>query len=1053
MTMKLYQPMLFVGLGGTGCRIGAELERRLREELCGPDGTEHAKRRPQAGMLPYQLPSCVQFVYADINQADLDRLPRQVVPGSQHVPAAHLTAHYVRDLVPHVSTYPDVARSLRLSADETVRTWLPPIDGEPRIAPLQRGAGQLPTVGRAALFETLRGGITPALRDLRRAIGNLSKSGEDLHILGGKSPNAVDVFVAFSVAGGTGAGIFYDYLHLIAKVFSDTDLRAKIYPLVLMPSAFPDGMGGGRPAELNSGRALLDLFRLVDQQNGADADRDLRGHLQRGPVDADDVAVRYPNDGRIAMPPSTAETGFLFSRPVGAEPEDLHRSMVSLVLSLVGTELDQSDSGNTEMHQSFADNFINASVERQVPADNGIGNRGVSTALVASLTIPVDELADIVAGRLLRTAVQELSSPLGATESNRGHIERFFTAAGIHPVLARRGEEFPEPEPVKGARQVTAALNDRAEGIRSSVRELDARLGRDLPVMMANFEPRAAMHELLDELDAFRVQRVISGHPMLAADIDKAGVYGLMQRRRAEPFPPENMGEAPPLPPPMRDRLFGLLKVKWHDHVAVATREEQSLWHEWRTHLVWSRQWSAQTPRWRRAMEQVSTGLNTMTQALIDYARTDLERFTKRAEDLYRPRVGVSYMLPPGGSDMEHFYRRVIRQLIEHRVAEARLRPNSTEADLLGSLISKEGWRESVRLSWEESPERAVSMLREQVKGEIKAFLRLSEPGRRPLLPKLQDLLADAAGFGQHTVADDELEEFRGKLAGLVPAGFTPQGSGPMKVLISYPAPAPHPSIEVYLKDALNLPIGPRISYQFKPTEAESIAVVLFRTSMGVTEVREVREVLRLWADAQASPEPQDYLRWRQRTGYDFGYLVTREEHRVEILHRLLCAMWNGRVSCEGNPASPHRIQVELGGGVRMSLDLTPLEDASSWGNLLRAYELWTFANNDDIRRQFCAELMRELPTGLGSRIRQPHDTYLILRDLAEGQIERLDTILKDPATAGRARAEQYRGFWARTLPGALDLKFTGLEAPIRTNLRGLEGAVPQWNDGEDGRR
>ena len=39
-------------------------------------------------------------------------------------------------------------------------------------------------------------------------------------------------------------------------------MRVKIYPLVLMPSAFTLGLGGGRPAELNAGRALLDLFRL-----------------------------------------------------------------------------------------------------------------------------------------------------------------------------------------------------------------------------------------------------------------------------------------------------------------------------------------------------------------------------------------------------------------------------------------------------------------------------------------------------------------------------------------------------------------------------------------------------------------------------------------------------------------------------------------------------------------------------------------------------------------------------------------------------------------------
>jgi hypothetical protein len=33
--MKLHQPVIFVGLGGTGCVIGVELERRLRENLCG----------------------------------------------------------------------------------------------------------------------------------------------------------------------------------------------------------------------------------------------------------------------------------------------------------------------------------------------------------------------------------------------------------------------------------------------------------------------------------------------------------------------------------------------------------------------------------------------------------------------------------------------------------------------------------------------------------------------------------------------------------------------------------------------------------------------------------------------------------------------------------------------------------------------------------------------------------------------------------------------------------------------------------------------------------
>ena len=48
-----------------------------------------------------------------------------------------------------------------------------------------------------------------------------------------------------------------------------------------------------------------------------------------------------------------------------------------------------------------------------------------------------------------------------------------------------------------------------------------------------------------------------------------------------------------------------------------------------------------------------------------------------------------------------------------------------------------------------------------------------------------------------------------------------------------------------------------------------------------------------------------------------------------------------------------------------MTLPLTALGKASSWGSLLRAYELWAL-DDDDIHRKFCAQLMREIPAGLG---------------------------------------------------------------------------------------
>ena len=213
---------------------------------------------------------------------------------------------------------------------------------------------------------------------------------------------------------------------------------------------------------------------------------------------------------------------------------------------------------------------------------------------------------------------------------------------------------------------------------------------------------------------------------------------------------------------------------------------------------------------------------------------------------------------------------------------------------------------------------------------------------------------------------------------------------------------------------------------------------------MGVTEVDEVRDVLRLWAKAQSDPESTDLLRWRQRTGYDFGYLATRESHRVEILHRILCALWNGRGKTIGpDESSPERINITLGGGVTMTLPLTALGKASSWGSLLRAYELWAL-DDDDIHRKFCAQLMREIPAGLGGgELREPDHLYMVIRELAEGQIEILSEMKKKQGTANQqSRVTQLLGFWEITLPAALNQEFGQLEAPVAASLRALQEVV-----------
>lgn len=132
---------------------------------------------------------------------------------------------------------------------------------------------------------------------------------------------------------------------------------------------------------------------------------------------------------------------------------------------------------------------------------------------------------------------------------------------------------------------------------------------------------------------------------------------------------------------------------------------------------------------------------------------------------------------------------------------------------------------------------------------------------------------------------------------------------------------------------------------------------------------------------------------------------------------------------------------MRLGGGVTMTLPLTPLNTASSWGSLLRAYELWAL-DDDDMHRAFCAKLMQEAPAGLRGRPERPHDLYLVVRNLAEEQIELLGDMIKKQSANQQSRAPQMRSFWADTLPAALDQEFMHVDAPTAPSLRELEQAV-----------
>ena len=1078
--MKLTQPMLYLGLGGTGCLIGTELERRLRDELCGPDGS--AISALDQSLRPFQLPPYVQFVYADLNEAELAKVRRRVVPTEEHLTASAMTQHLTNKLVPpRYNSYPEVALSLRTGASDVTRKWLPPQVGEPRVAPLIKGAGQLPTVGRAAMFETIRTGFDAVQVPLLNAIAGLAKSGGHLNAAGSdaKRVTSCDAFVGFSLAGGTGAGIYYDYIHLLGRVFEDNNIKVQIHPLVLMPSAFAETEGGGRRAALNAAPALVDLFQLVDDQNAPGAsnllgDPRIAEALSAVPNvtayggrdgNRERITVRYPGDADdVTLTPATVQTAFLFSRTVAIEREDLHRSIVSFILSMVGTELEAADEGSQaheQTYQSFAADFVNQGVERQAGSYSGIGRRPVSTSLVASMTVPVDDLADIVSARLMARAVEELAAPAaGGAERNRAHIEAFFDASNLDKLRTRDSEQFQEPAPARGAQNIAQTLYTRITTMANRLPVLNGQLRTLAPKLARDFDYLRGIETGLSTLDPFQLSRVVLGDPTLAESGDRAGFVGSLEaRRQAPPAPPGLTVSPPPVESPKRT-LFR--QPDWSDPEVRKVIGTQTAWYKWRTESLWNAAWGEQAPVWDPKVARLRSEIGGLVGAFLAHARSEPDSFVQRTTELYRSRTGVTYLLPPLG-DLEVFYRSVVRRFLAR--SELGLRPTSTEADIVNALLTIQGtgWLKAYQQINKDSTaenryDGAVQYVRSVLKQEVKGlFVNRGVFGdEQPLLPALRDLLAKSAGKEGPVVGEGDLLAFQRGLAELLPAAYVPEGSGQLKILVAYPQGAKDPLIERYIEDRVNFPVEPNQTVQFRAVDTESLTVVLLRTSMGVAEVPELRRILTHWSKALQNELAQDFLAWRQRLGYDFRWLASTENDRVLIMHHLLSAMWNSQIRYDGDARSPQRVVISLPGDepVSVVLAVEPYGPASSWADLLRAYEQWVFSSDsrdEQIRPEFCMRLMQTVPRDIQRRAKPSKLFSWFTGRLMPQQIKTLTGMKAVAPPDTRAWIDQLLSFWTRTVNEAYRTPFYSSRARPGGSLHSMhEDYLHGYPDPED---
>ncbi|MEU4619990.1 tubulin-like doman-containing protein [Actinoplanes sp. NPDC023801] len=1019
---KIHQPMLFVGLGGTGCKVGAELEKRLREGLCGPDGTALQNRMRDRNLLPYQLPACTQFVYADLSASELQRVRREVVPGREHEQAAQKTMRLITDLVPAgLGNSAEVAQSLRINLDADTIGWLPSRDTDPRVGPLVRGAGQLPTVGRAVVFETLRRNRDTALAGLREALGDINKSAGDLMAISGSTQrlDTILVFVVFSVAGGTGSGLFYDYLHLIGDMMIRGGKRAEIYPLVLMPSAFDEVQGGGRPAELNAGSALIELFRLVDDQNAQGSNPTFEARSAHRTV-----SVRYPGGDEVQLPPSMIQTAFLFGRPVGGvSRDDLHRSMVSLMDSLISAEPPdtQDTPGMNTSYPTFADDFINGTVKRNPMSDTGVGRRGVTTSAVAALTTPLLEITDILSSHLLARAVDELLKPPGAAESNKAYIRNFIAAAGLDTILEAKPARIPPHQNPAGVQAVLGALAERANAMAANIERGQEKLAGPIASAAQKIQPVVATRGLLRDLDLFRARRVLFGHPDLVDPLDRGGFRSLLETWTSPPPAPGGLSAAsPPLPENLTRRLMQRLRIT--DPAVQQVVRRQDAWYAWQTRRLYNTLWNDSRRLWERPWQGFVDEFNAVHEQFLAHAAEDRQTFDARCKDLYKPRVGVAYLLPAEDRGLDGFYRIVLNRMRQEYSQQ--LPPNAHEGHLLNALLGTEGWLAAYD-EGRSDPLKAVGYVRQRIKHVVTEQLRPGNAERPALIPRMEDLLSSAALGRARNVTDEDLGRFRQKLAELVPGGFAPDGRAPFKTLFTYPAAQQNQDIERFLRQEVALPADMQTEPEFRAVPGESMMVVLLRSAMGVTEVPEVRRVVKQWTEAQRRPRPQDYLAWRRRLKPDDGYYLMGREDRRYVLHHLLCAAWDGRIAvARGDMGSPDRIVIRAGAeeAATMTLDLFPLGAFSSWASVLQAYEPWILNDDDRGRHDLAAKLMTYSPEDADRTLRLPDPSFTALVDLVEPETKKLREAEQNRALSRDPQLAVVREFWLETMPEALSV-------------------------------
>jgi hypothetical protein len=1031
------QRVLYVGIGGSGLDLGIMLDEALRRQICGLDGRALTRKGAVfAGFQPHQLPNFIQSVYIDFAADSLENVTRAIKGGN---------AHAAGDLIPTIDNYPALALDLRMNCDEETVGWIPAKTGEePNTRPLNGGAGQFPTVGRAAMFHSIKHqGYEAALgKKLSQAISLLTDgSGQIDAYTDQRSLDSIAVYVGFSLSGGTGCGLFMDILYLLTRQLKKDcpNNRCVIVPIVMLPSTFGNDLppDKNRRAQLNAAPALLDLVRLLEQLQSPQIER------------TRDFEIRYPDPsvGRFGMEyvdaAPTIPVISVVAKGNDMDRDDVMRSVAAAIVTHASSSIPQKAGSGVGVvnENSFIEDLINDIPDISRPHPLGLGTHPLMPMVASSLTMPSRQIADLLAQRAMFEGFASIASSMeNATAPSQENIDEFLGFCGLGDLVRPNvfsedtNLKFAPPANIKSQSELDQSIN-KARSRAAKVEDIVSVRIEETIRQKSVFDAAKALPPFLRANPDLSLPRALSIALAALNQLETRGAKSNAATGKSVSSTGKSSRKGNPLKGILPQRVSPA-------SVAKAFQSEEEAFTE-KVREMWWTQWGQRKVAWSASVENGRDQIFELQKILRECSESAGSNVSADKASLAQRQQGVVNFVPTEGRSIDDFLDVLYDRTCE-RIRETRLVSDKSSEALLKSIAAPldgiNSWADFVN-AYLSKNDRTVLM--ETVLTPLRDSMESAMTGdgeRAGTLKNLSSLLREASQ-PQHSKDSDSL---LGALADLVPDTMIPSGEHRLaKVLISYPGEHSKEVEDIILsKVRLGASLAALIDQQstklmFTATgDGDVITVNVNIVGQGILDHPETRNVLQYWATAVDSAN-SDQLQWRQRLGYKSLDQLFSTTSRDLVMAQLLKALVYGGVRItRGTEDSPERLEIgdEVTSGsnmTRVELDVAQPDGISSWPNVLAAYERLVLSLDPkrDMRKDVVRNVMNA-PTRTG-RVSIPQVVRNLLT-MRETEMSKLRAELMKENVYGPVKLRELRSaleFWETTLPGAFDHPVDGFKS------------------------